>query len=106
MIRLGVLLILIALVLGMTGCGVAVPGVTVQYSVTISSTIGGTVTTPGEGLFRYPAGAVVNLVAEPELGYEFAGWTSNADTIADGRNATTTITLNKNYYFIIASFSD
>ena len=102
--RASIFLMIAALVIVMTGC--SVPGFTVQYTIKISSTLGGTVTDPGEGLFRYDAGTVVNLVAKPELGYEFGAWTSNADTIADVYAATTTITLNKNYYFVIASFVD
>ena len=77
-----------------------------QYTIKISSTIGGTVTTPGEGLFRYPAGTVVNLVAEADRGYEFGAWATNADTTGGIYNATTTITLNKNFYFAIANFVD
>lgn len=98
-----ILLLLLVLVLGMTGCQ---PGFAVQYTITISSTIGGTVTTPGKGVFYFPAGAVVNLVAEPDRGYEFGTWVSNSGTIADINDATTTITLDRNYYFIIANFHD
>ena len=98
-----IFLLIVALAVGMAGCQ---PGFTAQYTVKISSGLGGTVTTPGEGLFRFPAGAVVNLVAEAERSYEFAGWVSNSRTIADASNATTTITLNKNYYFVIANFKD
>ena len=98
-----IFLLIVALAVGMAGCQ---PGFTAQYTVKISSGLGGTVTTPGEGLFRFPAGAVVNLVAEAERGYEFGTWVSNSRTIADTSNATTTITLNKNYYFVIANFKD
>jgi hypothetical protein len=97
---------IVALVVGMVGCDVGLPGFTVRYTIRISSTIGGTVTDPGEGLFRYPAGTVVNLVAESDRGYHFVCWTSNAGTIADVYDATTTITLNQNYYFVIASFKE
>ena len=101
--RAGIFLIIVALAVGMTGCE---PGFTAQYTVKISSAIGGTVTTPGEGVFRYPAGAVVNLVAKVDRGYEFGSWISNAHTIADVDDATTTITLNQNFYFVIANFND
>jgi len=97
---------IVALVVGMVGCVPGIPGFTVQYTIRISSTTGGTVTDPGEGLFRYAAGAVVNLVAEADRGYRFGCWTTNADIIADVYDATTTITLNKNYYFVIANFDD
>ena len=101
--RAGIFLIIVALAVGMAGCE---PGFTAQYTVKISSAIGGTVTTPGEGVFRYPAGAVVNLVAKVDRGYEFGSWVSNAHTIADVHSATTTITLNQNFYFVIANFND
>jgi len=101
--RVVIFLLIVALAVGMAGCE---PGFTAQYTVKISSGLGGTVTTPGEGLFRFPAGAVVNLVAEAERSYEFNTWVSNSRTIADASNATTTITLNKNYYFVIANFKD
>jgi len=106
--KVGIFLIIVALVIGMSGCGgIAVfPGFTPQYAVTISSSRGGTVTEPGEGLFRYARGTVVNLVAEPDRGYEFVGWVSNLGTIADVHDATTTMTLNQNYCFVIASFDD
>ena len=97
---------IVALVVGMVGCVPGVPGFTAQYTIRISSTTGGTVTDPGEGLFRYAAGTVVNLVAKSDRGYEFGAWVSNAGTIADVYDATTTITLNKNYYFVIANFDD
>jgi hypothetical protein len=101
--RAGIFLVIVVLVISIAGCTSSfIP----QYTINIRSTIGGTVTTPGEGLFRYPAGSVVDLVAEPDRGYEFGAWVSNADTIADVYNATTTVTLNKNYYFAIANFVD
>ena len=94
---------IVALAVGMAGCSSDfVP----QYTIKISSTVRGTVTTPGEGLFRYPAGTVVNLVAEPDRGYEFGSWVTNADIVADAYNATTTITLNRNWYFAVAYFVD
>jgi len=67
------------------------------YSLTISSTQGGSVTVPGEGTTIHPAGAVVNLVAQPEEGYQFMKWTGNVDTIADTDAARTTITMDESY---------
>jgi hypothetical protein len=101
--RASVVLMIMALLIGMAGCSTDfVP----QYTIKLSSTVGGIVTTPGEGLFRYPAGSTINLVAEADRGYEFGAWVTNADIIADVYNATTTITLNRNYYFVIANFVD
>jgi hypothetical protein len=68
-----------------------------RYFITITSTAGGTVTTPGVGTYTYDAGTVVNLVAEPEADYRFANWAGDVDTIARVKAATTTITMNDDY---------
>jgi hypothetical protein len=69
----------------------------VQYDLTTSSTAGGSVTTPGEGVFTYDEGTVVDLIAEAEEGYRFVEWTGDIGTIADVYAATTTITMNGDY---------
>ena len=66
-------------------------------NLTTSSTAGGNVTTPGEGVFPYDEGTVANLVATPDAGYRFVDWTGNVTTIADIYAASTTITMNGNY---------
>jgi len=76
-----------------------------QYSLTISSTAGGSVTLPGEGAFTYDAGTVVSLAATPASGYQFVNWTGNVGTIANVNAASTTITMNDSYS-IRASFSE
>jgi uncharacterized repeat protein (TIGR02543 family) len=69
-----------------------------QYDLTTSSTVGGSVTTPGEGTYTYDAGKVVNLVATPDPGYHFVNWTgSNVTTIADVNAAATNTTMNGDY---------
>jgi hypothetical protein len=68
-----------------------------QYDLTISSTEGGSVTEPGEGVFTYDEGTVVDLVAEPEEGYRFDAWTGDVGTIADVYAAATTIAMNGDY---------
>jgi len=79
------------------GLGIAVETLGGQYSLTISSTPGGSVTTPGEGMFIYDAETVVELVAEPSEHYRFVEWTGDVDTIADVNAATTNITMNDSY---------
>jgi hypothetical protein len=74
-----------------------------QCVLTISSTAGGNVTTPGEGTFTYDKGTMVDLVAEPEEGYPFVKWTGDVSTIADVYAATTNITMNGDYS-IMANF--
>jgi len=75
-----------------------------RHNLTISSTEGGSVATPGEGIFTYSADTVVNLVATPASGYQFVNWTGNVGTIANVNAASTTITINSNYS-ITANFA-
>ena len=77
----------------------------VQYNLTISSTAGGSVTIPGEGVFPYYAGTVVNLLAEAEAGYGFAGWTANPTvTFGDVSAAETTFTMPAQAVTVTAHF--
>jgi hypothetical protein len=76
----------------------------VQYDLTISSTTGGSVTTPGEDTYTYDEGTVVDLVADAEEGYRFVEWTGDVGTIADAYTATTIITMNGDYS-ITANFA-
>jgi len=68
-----------------------------QYDLTINSTIGGTVTTPSEGVHTYDHGTVVNLTATPDANYTFVNWTGGVVTIDDVNSATTNITMYGNY---------
>ena len=90
--RISIFLITVVLIVGMAGCG----GV-VKYDLTVSSTTGGSVTTPGEGTSTYREGEVVNLVAEAEEGYRFVEWTGDVATIVNVNAAITIITTNDNY---------
>jgi len=76
-----------------------------QYDLAINSTAGGEVTVPGEGSVAYDAGAVIDLKATPDAGYEFVSWTGDVDTIADGAAAETTITVDGDYS-IMANFEE
>jgi len=94
---------MLTLGVGLVGCGgEQVPEVT-EYNLTISSTEGGSVTTPGEQTYTYDEGEVVNLVAEPDEGYCFVNWTGDVSTIADVNAPTTTITMSGDYS-IMANF--
>jgi len=88
--RISIFLVAVALIAGMAGCSG-------PYDLTIASTAGGSVTTPGEGTFTYDKGAVVNLVATPDAGSGFVRWAGNVKTIANIGDPTTTITMNGDY---------
>ena len=79
------------------GLGIAVEPLEGQYSLSISSTEGGEVTTPGEGMFIYDEGTVVDLVAEPDEHYQFVEWTGDVATIGNPAAAATNITMNDSY---------
>ena len=76
-----------------------------QYDLYISSTEGGSVTEPGEGVFTYDDGTVVDLVADADEGHRFVEWTGDVVNIADVYAATTTITMNGDYS-ITANFEE
>lgn len=69
----------------------------IRYNLTISSTSGGSVTTPGETTLTYNEGEVIHLVATPVAGYRFVEWTGDVPTIANTDAASTTITMQGNY---------
>ena len=101
MARIGIFLIVAALVAGMAGCGGG-GGDGESYTLTVNSTAGGVVavsnvTIPGTATFTYDPGTVVNLNATQDTGYYFAGWTGNVSTVGNVSSASTTITMNGDY---------
>ena len=106
--RIGSLLIVLALIVAMVGCGGISPSgghIEEYHTLSITSTAGGSVTNPGEGTFTRAEGTVVNLFAEPEEGYLFTNWTGSVSTMANANAALTTITVNDDYS-IRANFSE
>jgi len=85
------------------GLGIAVEPLAGQYSLTVTSTPGGSVTEPGEGMSLHEAQEVVALVAVPDEHWHFVGWTGDVNTIANVTAARTTITM-YDTYSITASF--
>ena len=75
-----------------------------QYSLTVASSDGGSVTTPGEDTFTYDPGAEVPLLAEPTEGYQFLNWTGDVSTVDDVNEPSTTITMNGDYS-VMANFA-
>jgi hypothetical protein len=68
-----------------------------QYSLAIASSGCGFVNTPGEGIFDYDKGTVVELMANIVGDNAFVEWTGDVSTIADVKDTTTTITMHGNY---------
>jgi len=105
MTRKLMLVALIALVL-CTGLGakVSCTAPATEWRLTVKSTEGGSVTTPGEGVFWYNAGEVVVLAAVPEPGYRFVKWTGRVYTMSSTWIATASITMDLDYT-ITANFA-
>jgi Leucine-rich repeat (LRR) protein len=68
-----------------------------SYHLAISSSEGGNVTNPGEGIFTYGQGFIVTLRTLAGDGYRFVNWTGDVSTIANVNGASTTITMNGDY---------
>jgi len=73
-------------------------------SLTISSTFGGSVTEPGEGISTHGSNTAVALVTQPDEGYRFVNWTGDVGTIADVYDASTDIAMYDSYS-ITANFA-
>jgi len=69
----------------------------VTYDLMVNSTVGGSVTSPTEGIHAYHPGTVVNLLATADAGYRFVNWTGDVGTVENVDAASTTITMNGNY---------
>lgn len=68
-----------------------------QFGLTVSSTAGGSVTTPGEGVFSYDRHSSVAVAAVAESGYGFTGWTGTAvdiGVVADPHSPSTSVIVN------------
>ena len=75
-----------------------------EWRLTISSTEGGSVPIPGEGVFWYGDGQAVVLSALPDPGYRFVNWTGRVDAINDANQPTTIINMELDYT-ITANFA-
>ncbi len=86
--RIIIFLITVALAVGVTGC------IPPPQNLTVSSTEGGEVITPGEGTFTCYGGRGVILMAVSDTGYHFVNWTGDVCTIANVNSTATTIHMN------------
>jgi hypothetical protein len=98
--RVMLLLMTLVLVVGTAACDGSD-----TYKLSVSSTSGGSVISPGEGDFTYDAGTVIELVGTADDGYEFQRWAGDTQDIADPNSASTNITINGDYS-ITAEFGE
>ena len=79
-----------------------------HYTLTISSTSGGSVTEPGEDVFTYAQGERVDITAVAETCYRFSHWTGTAveaGVVGDPNDPTIAIAMDADYT-LIANFTD
>jgi hypothetical protein len=75
-------------------------------TLTTEAKPGGVVWEPGEGTFEYSDGTEITVIAVPDDGYQFAGWTGTAvqaGKVAEPDCASVTLTMDGDYT-LIASF--
>ena len=80
--------------------GAGQASLTSEYNLRISSTTGGYVAEPGEGIFLYERDTLVGIDAVANTCYRFVGWTGTAveaDKVADANAASTTVTVDAAY---------
>jgi hypothetical protein len=78
-----------------------------QYTLTLSATTGGSVTTPSASTVTVNAGAATGIAAAPGTGYAFVNWTVTAGsgaTFGNANSASTTVTLGSGNVTIQANF--
>ena len=80
--RVGIFLIAVTLIAGMVGCGGG--GAPSGYDLIMAAdpTAGGAATDETNGS-PYAGGTTISIKAEPDPGYEFAGWTAPAGGFGD-----------------------
>ncbi|MGA8849236.1 MAG: hypothetical protein WB564_05360 [Dehalococcoidia bacterium] len=89
--RIGIFLIMVALVAGMVGCA------SVTLTLSITPTSGGTIS-PSAGTYSYKQNTVVSLNATAAANYRFVEWTGDDITaIADPTLPETTIKMDKDH---------
>ena len=99
--RVGIFLIIAASVAGMVGCGPFV------QLLTIDSTDGGSVITPGEGTFPYFAMqccASAKLQADADEGYRFVEWTGDGCGPDYAEGAITWVMIPPGHCYVTAHF--
>jgi hypothetical protein len=80
---------------------------TLEVTLVVSSTSGGSVVMPGEGVFTYPWGKPVPVQAAAEAGYHFTHWSGSAvdaNKVADSAAASTTVVVDGDYT-LVANFA-
>ena len=102
LVRASFFLVTAVLVWTMMGCTTVYP---IEYKLTISSTIGGSVVIPDEETSTQTEGTRVVLLAKPDDGYRFVGWTGDVGTIGNVHSARTQIRI-RGDHSITAEFEE
>jgi uncharacterized repeat protein (TIGR02543 family) len=100
--RLGIFLIAVTLIAGMSGCGGGGPS---GYDLIMAAdpAAGGAATDETNGS-PYDGGTTISIKADPNPGYEFAGWTALAGGFGDANAEETTFTMPSQDVTVTANF--
>ncbi|MCX6010568.1 MAG: hypothetical protein NTW48_11210 [Chloroflexi bacterium] len=101
MTRVSILLIMIALIAGMVGCG---GGVT-RYNLTMAVAGGNGTAIDLTNASPYAAGTKVSIKAVAAAGYQFVNWTAPAGTFTSASAAQTTFTMPAQNVTVTANFA-
>jgi hypothetical protein len=81
----------------MTGNKIIQANFVQTFTLTITSSAGGSVSAPGLGTFTFNQGTVVDLIAVADIDKSFEHWEGDTATMEDKDLASTTITMNGSY---------
>jgi hypothetical protein len=98
-----------------TSTSVSINEPSLECTLTITAAEGGTIVSPGEGLYTYACGTTISIEAMPEPYNKFTGWTGTAvdeDLVEDPSATATTMLLDPETtciganYTLVAGFGD
>ncbi len=102
MARVGILLIVAVLIVGMAGCGGTTP---TRYSLTLAVAGGNGTATDLTNASPYAAGTGVSIKAVANSGYRFVNWTAPAGTFGNTISPQTTFTMPAQNVTVTANFA-
>ena len=103
--KVGILLVTLALIVVMIGCGTTGGTTPTKYNLTMAANpVGGGTATDLTGTSPYAAGTAVSIKAVANPGYKFVSWSAPAGTFGNATAAQTTFTMPAQNVTVTANF--
>lgn len=83
--------------------GTYTPAAATTYALTVKAGTGGSISAGASG--NYAAGNVISLIAVPETGYAFSGWTATSGKFSDAASASCSFTMPDGAATVTANFT-